>query len=181
MPRVRLLRMRVKYPGTVARSLVAILLTVAVAASVARAQQPLPDLSGTWVMNVAKSRETGRTLQFDTTIYTRVDSTYRVDQHFDHGHGANTLTEVWPVGTGQYRAADPQGFTTHVITRVQGDTLSYLSEIIVDGQTVQYESGRTWLSPDGHSRTLAFDADVGQGRLAHGLLVFDKRVAAKPR
>ena len=132
-------------------------------------------------MNVAKSRENGRTLQFDTTTYTRADSTYRVDQHFDHGHGANSLTTVWPAGTGQLRTSDPQGFTTHVITRLQGDTLSYLSEIIVDGQTVQFESGRTWLSPDGRSRTLAFDADVGQGQLVHGLLVYDKQAAAKPR
>jgi hypothetical protein len=173
--------MRVNYPGTVARSLVAVLLTVAVGASAARAQHPVPDLSGTWIMNVAKSRETGRTLQFDTTTYSRVDSTYRVDQHFDHGHGANSFTTTWPVGTGQVRTADSQGADTHVVTRIQGDTMSYLAEVIVDGQTVEYESGRTWLSPDGLSRTVAFDVSSGPGPLVHGLLVFDKRATAKTR
>jgi hypothetical protein len=178
MPRVRLLRMRVSYPGNLARSLVAVLLTVA--APGARAQHPAPDLSGTWIMDVAKSRETGRTLQFDTTTYTRVDSTYRVDQHFDHGRGTSSLTTSWPVGTGQVRMPDSQGADTHVVTRIQGDTVSYLSEVIVDGQTVEYESGRTWLSPDGLSRTLAFDVGSG-GPLVHGLLVFDKRATAKTR
>jgi hypothetical protein len=172
--------MRVSYLETLARSPIAVAFAVIFAAPAAGAQQRVPDLSGTWIMNVAKSRETGRTLQFDTTTYTRTDSTYRVDQHFDHGHGANSFTAIWPVGSGQYRTADPQGFTTHVITRLQGDTVSYLSEVIVDGQTVQYESGRTWLSPDGHSRTLAFDANVEQGRLVHGLLVFDRQATAKP-
>lgn len=132
-------------------------------------------------MNVAKSRESGRTLQFDTTTYTRVDTTYRVDQHFDHGHGATSFTTTWPAGTGQVRTADSQGADTHVVTRIQGDTVSYLSETIVDGQTVEYESGRTWLSPDGLSRTMAFDVSSGPGPLVHGLLVFDRKAIAKTR
>jgi hypothetical protein len=171
--------MRVKYPGTVAQALVAVLF--AAGTSAAHAQKSAPDLSGTWIMNVAKSRETGRTLQFDTTTYTRVDSTYRVDQHFDHGHGTSSFTTTWPAGTGQVRRPDSQGADTHVVTRIQGDTVSYLTEILVDGQTVEYESGRTWLSPDGLSRTLAFDVSSGPGPLVHGLLVFDKRATAKTR
>lgn len=132
-------------------------------------------------MNVAKSRETGRALQFDTTVYTRVDSTYRVSQHFDHGHGSHSVTLTWPASTGQVRAPDSDGDDTHVITRIDGDTVSYMAEVIVDGKTVEYESGRTWLSADGHSRTLAFDASAGQGQLIHALLIFDKTTAVKPR
>lgn len=55
-----------------------------------------------------------------------------------------------------------------------------MSEVIVDGKTVQYESGRTWLSSDGRSRTLAFDASAGQEQLIHAL-VFDRKPAVKSR
>jgi hypothetical protein len=134
-----------------------------------------PDLAGTWILDVGKSWETGRDLKFDTTMFARSGSTYRVAINFDHGRGPHVYTKIWPAGSGDSRATNSDGQLEHVITRVDGDTVSYIDELVIDGQPVNLVTGRTWLSKDRRMRTDEFEIADVQGEPLRASLVFNRK------
>lgn len=139
------------------------------------AQQPAgPDLSGTWVLNLSKSTETGRELKFDTTTFTRDGAMYKVRANFDHGHGPANDTKAWPVGSGNVSQPNSIGLVEHVITRVQGDTVSYLDEFVDQGRQFNQTTGRTWLSKDGKTRFEQFELVDVPSPVA-GMFVFERK------
>src|SRR6476646_7852197 len=125
-------------------------------ASVLVAQQAAgTDISGTWVINLAKSNF-GPLLPptIDSSVVTRIGTMYQIDATTDFG-GRGTQHQVlkWPVGEGETTTAMPNGATVHTTTKVQHDTTTFSTAISVQGQTVAHQSGRTYLSPDGKTLT----------------------------
>jgi hypothetical protein len=118
-----------------------------------------PDLSGTWVLDKDKSDfglfpEPGA----DTATYTREDTVYRVVEAGGSDTGTTRVTYAWPVGTGQVSSNLPDEEAS-VSTRVtqHGDTALFVSQLRHEGKTMEIESGREYLSPDGKTRTREFD------------------------
>jgi glyoxylase-like metal-dependent hydrolase (beta-lactamase superfamily II) len=140
-----------------------------------RAQQSQPpDLTGTWVLDIAKSARPGRTLKFDTTTFVRTGGAYQVIRHFDAGAGEGTDTLTWPVASGVGRYASADGSNSAVTVRQTGDTVSYVREYGADGAGVQSMSGRTWLSSDGRTRLENFEVASTDGEPDIARYVYDK-------
>jgi hypothetical protein len=122
-------------------------------AAVLAAQQSVPlDLSGTWVLNVAKSDfDVSDPPKGDTSTYTRTGNVYVVVQRSNAGQA----TYRWPVGTGAVTSDLTNGVTMHTTTALKGDTSAFTSEIMSRGVTMMIETGREYLSPDGRVLTRA--------------------------
>jgi hypothetical protein len=114
------------------------------------AQTPAgPDLSGTWILNIAKSDFDISDPKADTSTYTRSGNVYVVVQRGDGGRG----TYQWPVGAGDVTCDLPEGAKMHTTTQLKGDTSTFTAEVIVKGVTWMIETGKEYLSPDGRVLT----------------------------
>src|SRR5579862_2321234 len=139
-----------------------------------------PDLSGTWILNKAKS-DFGMmpTPAADTAIYTRAGTMYRVIETSGSDTGAAHVEYTWPAGSGESSTDLPDlelNITTHVTQR--GDTAKFVSQLRHKGQPVEIESGREYLSPDGKVRTREFDLQSlanPDEDTQHVIAVFDRR------
>jgi hypothetical protein len=162
-----------------------IMLLVALAAQlpavrVAVAQQSAAaDLSGTWVVNVAKSSFAAMPAPtVDSIVVTRGDGSYQFDATTDFGgQGKQHLVYKWPIGAGEV-TNNVSGATVHTTITVKGDTLLPTSQISMQGQTVATQTGRVFRSADG--KTLTRDVTVQptssmSGDPIHIVFVYDRR------
>ena len=137
-------------------------------------------LSGTWVINLAKSNF-GKLPPptVDSSTVTRAGTIYQIDATNDFGgQGRQHLTYKWPVGDGETTTDLPNGAMMHTTIKVAHDTLTFSSEISVQGKTVALQTGRVYLSPDGNSLTREMDIVPLVGPSSepiHLLLVYDRR------
>jgi len=139
------------------------------------AQSSVPlDLSGTWILNTAKSDFDIADPKGDTSTYTRSGNVYVVMQRSDAGKA----TYQWPVGAGDVTSDLPEGAKMHTTTKLKGDTSTFVSEVIVKGVTMMIESGQEYLSPNGRVFTRAIIhqnmANPNEDPL-HFLFVYDKQ------
>jgi len=167
------------------RAFTAVSIVVTLLAPSARlaAQQAAPagaDLTGTWVLNRAKSDfGTLPPPSIDSSTITRVGNVYQIDATSDLG-GQGTQHHVlkWPVGEGEATNDMANGATIRTTTKVQHDTTTFSSSISMQGQVVALQTGRTYRSADG--KTLTREADI-QPLLGpstepmHFRLVYDKK------
>jgi hypothetical protein len=143
---------------------VGLLLTLATAVTAQSPSPPgsarpgAPDLSGTWVLDRDKS-DFGLlpAPTADTSTYTRQDSAYQVVETGGSDTGTTRITYAWPVGTGRVTSNLPDGEAS-VSTQVtqRGDTAEFVSQLRREGKTMEIESGKEYLSPDGKVRTREF-------------------------
>lgn len=147
------------------------------------AQQALPtgtDLTGTWVINRAKS-DFGPLPPptIDSSTVTRVGTMYQIDATTDFGgRGMQHNVLKWPVGEGESTTDMLNGATIHTTTKLQHDTTTFTSTISVQGQTIALQSGRTYRSPDGKTLTRELDIQPLAGPNIdpmHFRLVYDKK------
>jgi len=137
------------------------------------------DLTGTWVINLAKSDlGTMPPPTIDSSTITRVGNVYEIASTSDFG-GQGTQSRVlkWPVGEGE-ASNDMNGATIRTTTKVQHDTTTFSSTIAVQGQTVALQTGRTYLSPDGKTMTREMDIQPLAGPSTdpiHFRLVYDRK------
>lgn len=141
---------------------------------------PVTDLSGTWVINLAKSDfGTLPPPTVDSSMITRVGTTYQIDGTTDFGgQGTQHLVTTWPVGDGETTTDLPNGVSMHTTTKVQHDTTTFSSTISVQGKTVALQSGRMYRSPDGKTLTRDMEMQPLAGpntEPMHFRLVYDRR------
>ena len=155
----------------------ALVLTAGAASAQQRAAR---DLSGTWVLNAAKSQfETWPAPKSDTAIYTRDGGVYQVVETTPGDTGAVRITYKWPVGVGEVSSVLPDDDLT-VDTRVTqtGDTVKFVSQLRRKGNTMELQVGREYLSADGMTRTREVDfqnlANPDEDPL-HLVFVFERR------
>lgn len=118
-----------------------------------------PDLTGTWVLDTTKSSfGILPTPAADTATYTRAGPLYRVVETGSNDSGSARVSYSWPVGPGEV-SSDLPDQEARVLTRVtqQGDTALFVSQLQHEGKTIEIQSGREYLSPDGNTRTREFD------------------------
>ena len=138
------------------------------------------DLTGTWVINLAKSDlGTMPPPTVDSSTITRVGNVYEIASTSDFG-GQGTQRQVlkWPVGEGEASNDMPNGATIRTTTKVQRDTTTFSSTISMQGQTVALQTGRTYLSPDGKTLTQEMDIQPMAGPSTdpiHFRLVYDRK------
>ena len=138
------------------------------------------NLTGTWVINVAKSDfGTLPPPTVDSSTITRVGNVYEITSTSDFGgQGTQTRQLKWPVGEGEASNDLPNGATIRTTTKVAHDTTTFSSTIIVQGQTVALQTGRTYLSPDGKTLTREMDIQPMAGPSTdpiHFRLVYDRK------
>ena len=138
------------------------------------------DLTGTWVINRAKS-DFGTMLPptIDSSTVTRVGTMYQIEATTDFG-GQGTQHQVlkWPVGDGETTTELPNGASMHMTTKLQHDTTTFSSTISVQGQTVALQTGRMYRSPDGKTLTREMEIQPLAGpntEPMHFRLVYDRR------
>jgi hypothetical protein len=137
------------------------------------------DLTGTWVINLAKSDlGTMPPPTVDSSTITRVGDVYEIASASDFG-GQGTQRRVlkWPVGEGE-ASNESGGATIRTTTKVQHDTTTFSSTISVQGQTVALQTGRTYLSRDGKTLTREMDIQPLAGPSTdpiHFRLVYDRK------
>jgi len=138
------------------------------------------DITGTWVINLAKSDlGTMPPPTIDSSTIRRVGNVYEIASTSDFG-GQGTQSRVlkWPVGEGEASNDISNGATIHTTTKVQHDTTTFSSTIAVQGQTVALQTGRTYLSPDGKTMTREMDIQPLAGPSTdpiHFRLVYDRK------
>jgi hypothetical protein len=149
-----------------------------VSARGAGAQQSVPlDLSGTWVLNIAKSDFDieDPPKGSDTSVYTRTGNVYEVVQ----SGAAGRVVYRWPVGTGDVTSdLAEQGAKMHTTTTLKGDTATFTSEILVHGAAFMIETGTEYLSRDGKvlTRKVAHQNMANPNEdLLHFVFVYDKQ------
>jgi hypothetical protein len=166
---------------TFAAALIAFAL-IAPSARLAAQQAPITgaNLTGTWVINLAKS-DLGPmpAPTIDSSTITRVGNVYEIASTSDFG-GQGTQHRVlkWPVGEGEATNAMDNGATIRTTTKVQHDTTTFSSTIAVQGQTVAFQTGRTYLSPDGKTLIREMDIQPMAGPSTdsiHFRLVYDRK------
>jgi hypothetical protein len=144
------------------------------AITVPSSAQSVPDLSGTWVLNAAKSQMGGKSLRSDTTVITRVGTTYHIVSIVDAGTGPVADTLIVPAGDGEstnlVRGVQVHGIVTH-----QGDTSVTSSDLKVDNQTVAVTTSRAWMSTDKQTLTKVSDLHPTNGAPIHLVLVYDRK------
>ena len=147
------------------------------------AQQPTPagpDLTGTWVINIAKSDfGTLPPPTIDSSVITRVGPMYQIDATSNFG-GRGTQHSVlkWPVGAGESTNDLPNGATIHTTTKIDHDTATFASSISVQGQPVALQTGRVYRSPDGKTLTRELEIQPLAGPNTdpiHFRLVYDRK------
>jgi hypothetical protein len=107
----------------------------------------LPDLSGTWVINLAKSTFGGPAPKADTAVYARDGFVYNVHQSVDQGRGLVHLESQWPTDSGAVTNTLPDGTTVTVKTHVERGVQLFSESLSQRGQTATI-SGRIELSSD---------------------------------
>jgi hypothetical protein len=135
--------------------LVLALTAVAAASAPALAQDAtrLPDISGTWVIDVAKSDFGGVPApKADTAIYTRDGFIYHVDQVADQGQGAVHVQSQWPTDSGEVTNNLPDGTSVTVKTHVEHGVQHFTLTLARSGQTATM-TGRIELSADHQTMT----------------------------
>jgi hypothetical protein len=146
--------------------------------------QPPPskgiDLTGTWVVNRAKS-DFGPIPPptIDSSVVTRDGNMYQIDATSDFGgQGRQHNVIKWPTGEGESTTTLPNGATLQTTTKIQNDTITFISKVSVQGQAVALQSGRVSLSADGKTLTRELDIQPLAGPSTESLhfrLVYDKR------
>jgi len=126
--------------------------------AVAQSESRSTDLSGTWVLDAQKS-DFGR-LQFprvDTAVYQKSGVVYRVEE-VGVVDSAVRITYSWPVGAGT-TTSELSGIEGSILTevKIKGDTARFVSLLRRKGITVEIQTGREYLSPDGRVRTREID------------------------
>jgi hypothetical protein len=145
----------------------------------AAASGSAPDLSGSWVLNKAKS-DFGLlpVPSNDTAMYTRAGDVYRVVETSASDSGPTHITYSWPVGAGDVSSDLPdQEVTIHTRVTLHGDTALFVSQLKHKGQAIEIQSGREYLSADGKVRTREFDLQSlanPDEDTQHLLAVFDR-------
>lgn len=144
------------------------------------APPPGTDITGTWVINRAKS-DFGAMAPptIDSSTVTRVGTMYQIDGTTDFG-GQGTQHRVlkWPIGDGETTTDLPNGASIHTTTKLQHDTTTFSSTVSVQGQTVALQTGRMYRSADGKTLTRELEVEplVGQtSEPMHFRLVYDRR------
>ena len=138
------------------------------------------DITGTWVINLAKS-DLGKMPPptVDSSTITRVGNVYEIVTTSDFGgQGTQHVTLKWPVGEGESSNDMANGATIRTSTKVQHDTTTFSSTIVVQGQTVALQTGRTYLSPDRKSliREMEIQPTAGPNTdPIHFRLVYDRK------
>ena len=138
------------------------------------------DMSGTWVVNRAKS-DFGvlPPPTIDSTTTTRIGAMYQIETTSDFGgQGIQHLSYKWPVGEGEATNDLPNGATIHTTTKIQHDTTTFSSTISVQGRTVALQTGRSFLSPDGKTLTREMEMQPLAGPSTDPMrfrLVYDRR------
>jgi hypothetical protein len=159
--------------------LLAVALQLLVAGALRAQQLPRSDLSGTWVINIAKSHF-GKLPPptVDSVTITQMGNMYQFDATTDFGgQGRQHLVYKWPVGAGE-ATNDVSGATVHTTITQHGDTLAVSSEVSMQGQTVAVQSGRVYRSPDGKTMTREADIRPMAGPSTepiHLLFVYDRK------
>jgi hypothetical protein len=156
-----------------------LLLQLAAVSSLA-AQSSRHDLSGIWVLDIAKSSFGGSPAPAgDSMVVTRSGGMYQIDQYTIISQGPQHMTSQWPVGDGQVTNEIPeQGATTHSRITMRGDTAMFSGDITVQGQAIATESGSQFVSADG--KTLTRIADIqpqiaGASDAMHMVTVYDRK------
>jgi hypothetical protein len=137
------------------------------------------DVTGTWVIDMAKS-DFGKfpPPSFDTSRVTRRGNQYRVESITDFGgQGPQHIVYMWPVGDGDVINDLPNGATMKTTTKMHGDTITFVSQVIVNGNAVASQTGRMYETA---AATLTREVDiqplVGQSAAPlHFVLVYQRR------
>jgi hypothetical protein len=135
--------------------------------------QSAPDLSGTWVLNVAKSQMGGAALRYDTSVVTRVGNSYRMVSINDVGTGRVSDTAIVPAVDGEANNM-VRGVHVHGVVTYKGDTSVASSNLTVNDQTVAVGTSRTWVSADTRTLTKITDLRPASGAPIHMELVYDR-------
>jgi hypothetical protein len=135
----------------------------------------LPDLSGTWVINVAKSNFGGVPApRADTATYRRDGFVYHVVQAADEGRGLVHLESQWPTDSGEVTDSLPDGTLINVKTHVEHGVQLFTSSLAKGGQTATM-SGRIEVSPDRQTMTRIFTVVPPAGEPVNLKLVYVKK------
>jgi hypothetical protein len=160
--------------------LLTLVLQLSAATHLAAQQSPATDLTGTWIVNLAKSNF-GKLPPptVDSFTVTRTGTMYQFDATTDvGGQGKQHLVYKWPVGAGEATNDMANGATVHTTVKLHSDTMVVASEIQMQGQTVALQSGRVFRSADGKSLTREVEVQPVAGPSADPirlLFVYDKR------
>jgi hypothetical protein len=154
---------------------------LAAAGAAAAQQKTPPDITGTWVLNAAKSDFGLLPIpKADTATYTRTGNVYQVVESADASEaGTGHITYSWPIGTGKVSTElTDQGVTMQTTVTQAGDTTKFVSQIRRQGEAMEIQAGREYLSPDGRVRTREVDfqnlANPNEDP-QHLVFVYDKR------
>lgn len=134
-----------------------------------------PDLSGTWILNAAKSHSTQPLPVGRKVIIEHAPNGYV----FHEIDGTDSTTVLISLTGGSTTANLPDGasvvrYTAHTVGP-RADTIVYVADVTVDGQGPSAtQSGRLFLSDGG--RTLNNQTElVANGEPVEALLVFDRQ------
>lgn len=138
------------------------------------------DLSGTWVLNVGKSTLGPMAAPtVDSLVVRRDGSSYHVDVTSDLGEPTvQHFAYAVPVGDGETTINLPTGAKMHTTFRHRQDTVTFTSEISMQGQDVAHQTGIMYPSAKGRSliRDVSITPLEGQNAAPiHVVLVYDKR------
>ncbi|HWZ60956.1 MAG TPA: hypothetical protein VNW46_18370 [Gemmatimonadaceae bacterium] len=158
MPRDGVVNRRLRRRVAVATTVLAVLIAGALLvtcpghvhgnAVVARDSTPrLPDLTGTWVINIARSTFGGPPPKADTATYKRDGYVYHVTQAVDQGQGLVHLESQWPTDSGEVTDSLPDGTIVHVKAHVERGVQLFTMSLAQRGQTATM-SGRIEVAPD---------------------------------
>jgi hypothetical protein len=135
----------------------------------------LPDLSGTWVIDVAKSNFGGVPApKADTATYKRDGFIYHVEQAADQGRGLVHLESQWPTDSGEVTNNLPDGTNVVVKTHVEHGVQLFTLSLAKGGQTATM-SGRIELSPDHQTMTRVVTVVPPGGEPVNLKLVYVKK------
>jgi hypothetical protein len=135
----------------------------------------LPDLSGTWVIDVGKSNFGGYPApKADTAIYKRDGFIYNVNQAADQGRGLVHLQTQWPTDSGDVTNSLPDGTTVVIKAHVEHGVQLFTSSLSRGGQTATM-SGRIELAQDHMTMTRVLTIVPPGGEPVNLRLVYVKK------
>jgi hypothetical protein len=135
----------------------------------------LPDITGTWVIDVAKSDFGGVPApKADTAIYKRDGFIYHVSQAADQGQGLVHLESQWPTDSGEVTNNLPDGTSVTVKTHVERGVQHFTLTLARSGQTATM-TGRIELSGDHQTMTRYATVVPAGGEPINLRLVYVKR------
>jgi hypothetical protein len=156
-----------------------ICLAVALVPGIVGAQSTGSDISGIWAIDLSKSNY-GQLPppSYDTSKVSRVANQYHVESSSDFGgQGPQHLSWNWPIGDGEVTNVAPNGATLHTTTKMKGDTITFSSTVVFQGQTVAIQSGWIAVGSDGKTLTRNIEIQPMQGPSSQPLrmlLVYNK-------